>query len=420
MEVPACFRCAPKKCLLSGYNIKRGMHLVFGKYCPYSGLNQYMKEKFSKHILFLYYHHAIVIEIYSNNNEYADVGMIEFGGIPLKATQSRVKIDLTIEYVEYIDYKFQRYTVDEIVRRARYCLRNVFDQDYSVVYNNCEHLARWCVSGEHMSMQVDEKVEMSIDHLQNVVNRLLSYIASAPNSDRIIIDVASTAVILILSNECGYSLLRQSQFERDLKNGFICTRCQTFNKARVVNKGLLAAGAYLFLKTFSKCKTVSLIMKRSDLLWFTVSTIGLGLTYIKSEQKPFGDRYFSQIRITRKNQLPIGSILAHPDFSQVIVKNVNYKSESSTYSQMQIVHYPYRGIWGRRVVSEETFSFNLADDWLQVLEFPKGTVNKRKDVVHEAKLKLGETKFNMFTNRSSHMAWSCKVCYMRSTSKDKK
>lgn len=49
------------------------------------------------------------------------------------------------------------------------------------------------------------------------------------------------------------------------------------------------------------------------------------------------------------------------------------------------------------------------DDWLQVLEFPKETVYKPKVVVRNAKRKLGEKKFHMFTNRSSHMAWSCKV-----------
>lgn len=131
---------------------------------------------------------------------------------------------------------------------------------------------------------------------------------------------------------------------------------------------------------------------------------------MRSEQTPFYDRYVSKIRITRKHQLPIGSILAHPNYSQVIVKNVIYKSDSSDYSQMQIVHYPYRGIFGKRVVSEETFSFNLAVDWLQILEFPEDIAYDTEEVVSNAHRKLGEKKFNMFTNRSSHMAWSCKVC----------
>lgn len=306
------------------------------------------------------------------------------------------------------------YSVDDIVRRAHECLTHVFDQNYSVVYNNCEHLARWCVSGEHISNQVDEKVENAIDHLKKTVNQLFIYLSNAPNLDSDLIKMlACTVCILVLASEVVYSHLREHQFERDLKNGFFCTRCRLNINERVANRGCLAASAYVLLISCKGYNTIRLIMKCSFL--FCLMFAGYSIfqqkgIYVRSEQTPFYDRYVSKIRITRKHQLPIGSILAHPNYSQVIVKNVIYKSDSSDYSQMQIVHYPYRGIFGKRVVSEETFSFNLAVDWLQILEFPEDIAYDTEEVVSNAHRKLGEKKFNMFTNRSSHMAWSCKVC----------
>lgn len=41
---------------------------------------------------------------------------------------------------------------DEIIARA---LSRVGDARYDVLFNNCEHFARWCVLGEHRSQQVE-------------------------------------------------------------------------------------------------------------------------------------------------------------------------------------------------------------------------------------------------------------------------
>jgi hypothetical protein len=44
-----------------------------------------------------------------------------------------------------------RYPPDEVVRRAE---SRLGENRYSLATNNCEHFARWCVSGENKSTQV--------------------------------------------------------------------------------------------------------------------------------------------------------------------------------------------------------------------------------------------------------------------------
>ena len=46
----------------------------------------------------------------------------------------------------------ERWSVDEIAARAVAALGG---RDYSLVFNNCEHFARWCESGARSSRQVD-------------------------------------------------------------------------------------------------------------------------------------------------------------------------------------------------------------------------------------------------------------------------
>lgn len=48
-----------------------------------------------------------------------------------------------------------RYSGEEIVRRALSCV-GTRGGEYNLVFNNCEHFAAWCASGEERSRQVEE------------------------------------------------------------------------------------------------------------------------------------------------------------------------------------------------------------------------------------------------------------------------
>lgn len=421
VQVPACFRCAPKKRIFTGKDIKRGMHLRFGRYFPNHNVNKYIQNNFQDKLkingkqIFLYYHHAIVTEVYDQNDDFAYVELIEFGGSPLKAVKSERNIYPQSEHIEYIDYKFQKYSVEEIIRRSRACLKSRFKfyQNYSVIYNNCEHLAMWCVAGEYMSFQVDEAVDNLIGPLNTIIKGLLSLLERLRDTE-FIKYIACTVVFLIFAKDFVYSMMQKCQFDRELKNGLICTNCHSSKKNNAILRQCcnVSGIAYFFLRKFEGGCIINL-MKTGFML---VSLLPFGyvllrkvVSYKKKKIDYFHDQNISKVRIIRKKQLQVGSVIELPNFSKVIVKNINYIADSSAYIQMKIVHYPYRGIWGTRVVSEEKFAFDLPKDWLQVLEFPKNMVYSSEHVALNARQKLGETGFNMFTNRSSHMARNCKV-----------
>jgi hypothetical protein len=58
--------------------------------------------------------------------------------------------------------KFSR---EEIVRRAR---RSAGSKDYCLVVHNCEHFARWCVTGVYKSRQVEQAQDIIVDGLSLV------------------------------------------------------------------------------------------------------------------------------------------------------------------------------------------------------------------------------------------------------------
>lgn len=54
-----------------------------------------------------------------------------------------------------------KYSFEETAQRALSCVgeRGHFDNGYNLVFNNCEHFASWCASGEDRSKQVESVVQ---------------------------------------------------------------------------------------------------------------------------------------------------------------------------------------------------------------------------------------------------------------------
>jgi hypothetical protein len=78
-------------------------------------------------------------------------------------------------------------------------------------------------------------------------------------------------------------------------------------------------------------------------------------------------------------------------------------------ASMDVVHYAFCGIFGTRTVVMDRLDLNLKTGGLFVYDFPKQLTFPPEAVISRAKKILGERKFNMFTRRSIHMAWECKV-----------
>ena len=75
----------------------------------------------------------------------------------------------------------------------------------------------------------------------------------------------------------------------------------------------------------------------------------------------------------------------------------------------EVVHYNYDGVFGTRTIVEESFIFKLSDQNVFVHDYSEKSVYKQDEVVTRARSRIGEQKFNTFTNRSSHLANWCKI-----------
>lgn len=76
--------------------------------------------------------------------------------------------------------------------------------------------------------------------------------------------------------------------------------------------------------------------------------------------------------------------------------------------EMKIIHYNYNGLFGSREVVEEKIKLSLSKN-NYIHDFTSADTYDAEEVVRRARSRLGEKKFNCFTNRSSHLAYWCKI-----------
>lgn len=77
--------------------------------------------------------------------------------------------------------------------------------------------------------------------------------------------------------------------------------------------------------------------------------------------------------------------------------------------RINVIHYNYDVMFGTRDVVNEEMTFNLSDENVHIHDYANVEVYEPEEVVRRAKSRVGEQKFNIFTNRSSHLAKWCKI-----------
>lgn len=97
-----------------------------------------------------YWHHAIVVEV-----QFYMVRVIHYNGPAAhkgEIVEDWLTIDPKREPLYRIDYDSRfRNPSETVVQRAK---TRVGEHSYNLLTNNCEHFARWCVTGKHCSFQV--------------------------------------------------------------------------------------------------------------------------------------------------------------------------------------------------------------------------------------------------------------------------
>jgi hypothetical protein len=84
---------------------------------------------------------------------------------------------------------------------------------------------------------------------------------------------------------------------------------------------------------------------------------------------------------------------------------------------LNVIHYNYAGMFGTREIVNEEMVFKLSDENMHIHDYGNVEVYERDEVVRRAEERVGEQKFNMVTNRSSHLAKWCKIKTKRTRKK---
>lgn len=139
-----------------------------------------------------YTHHGIVVNDdkvihYSGFAEAFNKGCIEITDLDVFLGEAT-----TFEVVNYPSCEV-RYSDDEVVERA---YSRLGEDDYNLIFNNCEGFACWCITGKNKSEQVDSV-------MRNTTTTVLSYslarsVASSTINETAKRMVATTAIHTIL------------------------------------------------------------------------------------------------------------------------------------------------------------------------------------------------------------------------------
>lgn len=116
----------------------------------------------------VYDHHGIIIsksddgetfQIIEASNTFSGVviGLSKLFGGKAKIQSSSKKFDFEREKICVVEYRNRRYSKNETIRRAIDILSGLEESvkyKYDLFYNNCEHFATYCVTGQNFSVQV--------------------------------------------------------------------------------------------------------------------------------------------------------------------------------------------------------------------------------------------------------------------------
>ena len=426
-----CFRCAKVTRVDDGTILIAGSHVKFGRYAPVTKTNNFLKKHLKGRLGFPYYHHAIVTKIDMKSKQKVSFDAVEFtltndddGKTVIKVAEtSFTNVDVDDEFMYVVDYKQLPFTADKIVARAR---KFKGYKAYDMFTNNCEHIALWCVTNVKASFQSDN----TGDAIQNWVTWFSAMMSKVSHFTAVSKDIISktksifsrlSALNLAARKccpivgaivDCILLLRRLRQLKNHLKRRLICLCCYNRKKLKIIAKlviGFIVSIALLIPTTKYALPLIGFsLLTLVAFPWACEKTI----TKIKAKINPTS--VIPQMIVHSIADIKPGDILSESTrftTHDVVVEQVKLLPRTVPLStaSLDVVHYVPCGILGTRTVLEEHLNVNLEKEKLFVFDFHEEQTFSPEIVISRAKQRVGEQQFNMFTRRSSHMAWECKV-----------
>ena len=189
----ACAYCVQRQPIVNLHQLRIGDHIEFGRI---SAIKTFLRgidlcPSITKHLRFgyLYFHHAIVIEI---NHIERKIKFVEFASeessLPkfLRSLRKPVIMEGVMNFGDN-DQDMDMFLVihknrgnnppspQEIVKNARRLLQEVKSERYNLMFNNCEHLANMCVTQHRVSLQILQVRESTERLLQRIITNRPSW-----------------------------------------------------------------------------------------------------------------------------------------------------------------------------------------------------------------------------------------------------
>ena len=426
-----CIRCAKVTRVEDGTILKAGSHVKFGRYAFCEKFHKFLNKHLNGSLRVHYTHHAIVTEIHMQSKQKVSFDAVEFtrfkddnGNSTTEVVQKfHGNVDVDDELMYVVDYKHLPFTADEIVERAR---KHIGPRTYSLFTDNCEHFAIWCVTNVNASFQSDNACDTIRNwttwfssmmakcfHIKGFVNEIISatkslFIRVGPAS--LAASMSSPIVCAIV--ESILLLKRLRQLKDHLNRRLICLRCYISKKSKIIIKlviGFTVSIALIIPTTPYALPIIGFSLLALAVLPWACEKI---IRRIKAKINPTS--VIPQMVVHSITDIKPGDILSElTGFTthDVVVERVELLPRTVPLKtvSMDVVHYTFRGIFGTRTVVMDHLDLNLETEGLFVYDFPEQLTFPPEEVISRAKQILGERKFNMFTRRSSHMAFDCKV-----------
>lgn len=403
---PCCYRCSRRIRLTKGDIIQKGMHLLWGRIFSIRGKSPY-------------YHHAIVTEINWQTGDKANLKVVEFiptgFGLSLSVIENIREIDFENENVFYKKYTNNRYTDDQIVARARVCVGN---NNYDLLQNNCENMALWCVSGENISFQVEDKK----NKLYNFLSQLAAFVGKIDhflNKSQLsywgkthVIKIGYHVIgififsIVVLAIQLIITVFNLIKLSNHKKSGFSCASCFKSEKIKLISKICFSFIAITSISIIHPLSTKVFCFVGVLTSLIGVQCVPIAISNIHRKFKSKLDPFYGlpRIPVSSLEMLVPGVVLAFPKNHAGILKSVKVLNLSHS-KEPKILN--LRLIY-TNCIDYENVEFNLHDDCiLQVMNYMSLDVHSKDDVLKKAET-LKSSPCKCFSKED---IFKCKVSY---------
>lgn len=423
-----CTYCATEHRILSFNELKRGDHICLA--------GEKLKFNLSNKQYALYKHHALIKSVcpidMDGSGLSAMITMIHFIWTPfsktIKIRETReIKNLYNDEIYKYI-YRYPTHSPEMILSKAEKLLAESEEINYSPLSYNCEHMVRWCVVGTTQCLQVDDLVRNIIQWAHEVggfIGKLARAIAKCHQILREILratnvvldDVAhlagNAAVITLCCMTLMYLLCciyRTFKYYKEFQKKHICKKCFLKKKWQIwftfcafVISNL---GGFGLLQMATTTWLASLFFSGSVIM--SAASMYLAQNVYSWFKSPFSGL---EIQIDKLTELKRGDVITFYHWGlkhDGVVSNVEINS-CDNKGKLRIVHYSWPSLISWRIIVEEEIEINLAKDKVLRHDYSGYTVYDPDEVIRRAKMRIGETKFAVFSNRSSHFCFWAKV-----------